>query len=279
MLCRLFDKRGAIYSHRPESYLANALLCPGETHLLLMGYTAAWRKLRKVFMSVLNITTVQSLRALQEAESNQTMKDLCDTPDLFEHHIRRYSTSVILSCVFGHRGASFEDPRVNTIYKVQDQFSEILEPGNIPPVDAFPLLKYVPESLAKWKQRARKVREGQQTLYLGLLRDVRDRMARGKPVNCFMDKLLSASEVQKSQVDDLHLAYIGGVMMEAGSDTTSSTLLSFILAMMKHPHILAKAQEEVDRVCSSERSPQFQDVQNLPYIRACSTEVCEYNFK
>jgi cytochrome P450 len=61
--------------------------------------------------------------------------------------------------------------------------------------------------------------------------------------------------------------------MEAGSDTTSSTLLSFVLAMTQHPEVLRKAQEEVDRVCGSDRSPTFDDVRKLAYLNACMNEV------
>jgi hypothetical protein len=61
--------------------------------------------------------------------------------------------------------------------------------------------------------------------------------------------------------------------MEAGSDTTSSTLLAFVLAMSQHPEILKQAQEEVDRVCGSDRSPNFDDVEKLKYLRCCMNEV------
>lgn len=88
-----------------------------------------------------------------------------------------------------------------------------------------------------------------------------------------MDRLNSKEGREKHQMDDEHLAYIGGVMMEAGSDTTSATLLSFVLAMVKYPRVLKKAQIEVDRVCGLSRSPTFQDMQDLPYIKACVLEV------
>lgn len=65
--------------------------------------------------------------------------------------------------------------------------------------------------------------------------------------------------------------------MEAGSDTTSSTLLAFVLAMASYPECLKKAQEEVDRVCGSTRSPSFPDMEELKYVRACMTEVCGYS--
>ena len=66
--------------------------------------------------------------------------------------------------------------------------------------------------------------------------------------------------------------------MEAGSDTTSSTLLAFVLAIASNPECLKKAQEEVDRVCGSARSPSFPDMEELEYVRACMTEVC-VNFR
>jgi hypothetical protein len=61
--------------------------------------------------------------------------------------------------------------------------------------------------------------------------------------------------------------------MEAGSDTTSSTLLTFVLAMTQYPEIMSKAHEEVDRVCGNDRSPTFDDLQNLKYLNACMNEV------
>lgn len=61
--------------------------------------------------------------------------------------------------------------------------------------------------------------------------------------------------------------------MEAGSDTTASTLLSFLLAMIKYPEELKRAQAEVDRVCGSSRSPGPDDIDRLPFIKACMDEV------
>lgn len=62
--------------------------------------------------------------------------------------------------------------------------------------------------------------------------------------------------------------------MEGGSDATSSTLLAFLLAMVKYPKVLRKAQEEVDRVCGTTESPTtFELLAQLPYIKHCVSEV------
>lgn len=61
--------------------------------------------------------------------------------------------------------------------------------------------------------------------------------------------------------------------MEAGSDTTASTLLTFVLALIKYPEVLKKAQDEVDLLVGGQRSPIVDDFPKLPYLAACMKEV------
>lgn len=70
--------------------------------------------------------------------------------------------------------------------------------------------------------------------------------------------------------DDL-AAYLGGSLLQAGSETSSATLVGFIQAMVIFPQVAKKAQEEIDRVCG-DRLPDLNDVPDLPYIRACMKE-------
>jgi cytochrome P450 len=64
--------------------------------------------------------------------------------------------------------------------------------------------------------------------------------------------------------------------MEAGSDTTASQALDFILAVLAFPDVLKKAQEEVDRVCGPGRMPTLEDREQMPYIEACVNEVIAF---
>ena len=61
--------------------------------------------------------------------------------------------------------------------------------------------------------------------------------------------------------------------MEAGSDTTSATLHSFILAMITCPHVLKKAQKELDEICGVSRSPGAAEIGRAVYLRAVMNEV------
>lgn len=57
---------------------------------------------------------------------------------------------------------------------------------------------------------------------------------------------------------------------------TYSTINTFILAMVLHPHVLKKAQEEIDRVVGPKRLPDFDDRESLPYIEAIFQEVLRW---
>ncbi|KAI9869775.1 MAG: hypothetical protein M1823_008959, partial [Watsoniomyces obsoletus] len=104
---------------------------------------------------------------------------LLQTPAEYYDHIRRYSTAVILSSVFGVRGAHFQEPKVKRLYHVQDQFTAIMETGATPPVDVFPVLKSLPDFLSPWRKWALSIRKEQRTLYFELLQDVKDRIEHG----------------------------------------------------------------------------------------------------
>jgi cytochrome P450 len=176
--------------------------------------------------------------------------------------------------VFGQRGEKFESPKVQALYDVQNRFTALLEPGAAPPVDGITFLQYTPEFMAPWKKKAKQIRHDQGTLYRRLYNETKERMRQGLRTGCFMEKLID--DQKKNGLDDEHTTYLGGILMEAGSDTTSSTLLSFLLAMLNNPEALKRAQEDVDRVCGTERSPTADDLDKLPYIEACMHEVLRW---
>ena len=46
--------------------------------------------------------------------------------------------------------------------------------------------------------------------------------------------------------------------------------------MALHPHVVRKAQEELDRVVGGERLPELSDQENLPYIAALIKELLRW---
>ena len=64
-----------------------------------------------------------------------------------------------------------------------------------------------------------------------------------------------------------------GTLFEAGAGTTAAAMMSWILAMVHYPEELKKLQGEVDKVVGDDRLPEFDDVPQLPRVRAVAKEV------
>jgi len=83
-------------------------------------------------------------------------------------------------------------------------------------------------------------------------------------------------EAQKYNLPPPELSSLTGNLFGAGSDTSSSTLISFILACCAFPKAMKTAQAELDRVIGSSRSPNWDDQPQLPYINAFVKEVLRW---
>ena len=117
-----------------------------------------------------------------------------------------------------------------------EKWSLVMELGATPPVDSFPLLKLIPQRfLGNWRSRAEKVGSLMKSLYSQVLRDVEDRRERGINRDSFMDRVLDGQE--KNQLSRNELYFLGGVLMEGGSDTSSSLILAILLAVMAYPNV------------------------------------------
>lgn len=77
------------------------------------------------------------------------------------------------------------------------------------------------------------------------------------------------------QLDDINIRYQINTFLIAGHETTSGLLSCTIYALLKHPEILKKAYEEVDRVLGPDvdARPTYQQVTQLTYITQCLKEA------
>jgi cytochrome P450 family 619 len=117
-----------------------------------------------------------------------------------------------------------------------NEWSEILELGATPPVDSFPLLKLVPEAfLGRWKSRATGVGKLMTDLYTEVLSQVQKRREDGLNRGSFIDRVLDQNE--KNALTPSQLQFLGGVLMEGGSDTSSSLIIAMVRAMIEFPEV------------------------------------------
>lgn len=90
---------------------------------------------------------------------------------------------------------------------------------------------------------------------------------------CFAKELFD--NLKKRDLSKEEGAYACGTMFEAGSGTTSGTLEILTMALLMFPNVQVEARKELDAVCG-ERMPQFEDEDQLPYIKAITKEALRW---
>ncbi|KAJ6498501.1 cytochrome P450 [Mycena vitilis] len=264
----LMDKRSASTADRPPMHVGEVVTQGMD--LVLARYNGNWRTLRKAAHAIL--TPQASIRHLpiQIAETVQLVRDILHSPEQFYNDLQRYSSSVILSVLYGKRSPRFETPETVASFEVEDAWMELLDPGATPPMDFYPFLKYVPERWAKWKRDAANVRRMQHKLYFGLLDATKERMVKGEGNGSYVEELVERQD--ELGMDRDMTGHLSGVLIGAGSQTTAAYLQSLILALIAYPEAQKKAHEEIDRVVGGSRMPTLEDLENMPYIRAMILE-------
>ena len=182
----------------------------------------------------------------------------------------------MLCLVFGVRSPTVTTPHLVELYEIMEEWSKVMETGATPPVDIFPALKWVPECLlGNWITRSRNVGKAMDTLYGRMVSHVIQRRRRSGSRHSFIDAVLDQDELGRNLTPN-QLNFLGGVLTEGGSDTSSSIILAFVQAMTCFPHVQKKAQRELDRVVGEDRSPLWSDYTHLPYISMIVKETMRW---
>lgn len=89
----------------------------------------------------------------------------------------------------------------------------------------------------------------------------------------FFSKLLVNSKGEELNLEMGEILAESGVILNAGSDTTTSALTSTLFLIFKHPHVLKRLREELDTVILEAGAiPTYDSLSKLPYLRACIEE-------
>ncbi|ESK86303.1 cytochrome p450 [Moniliophthora roreri MCA 2997] len=300
-------KRGRVFSDRPCPHVAADIVSAGQRQLFLPASAVEFKVIRKANHSELGPTPVRQYRRYQELESRVLLHDFVEhgyksadmmaeglgrssDSDFMNLHwfslVRRFATSVVMIVMYGERVHAIRGNKsLSALYEILENLNAVSLPGSFL-ADTFTFLQYLPDILAPWRVKAVKMHEKELDLYGGFLKRIEaDHKVGINRVDCFVGKYLKAREASTDEIvsgggvspsgwiRDLLLTYVAGSAIEAGSDTTASSIMSFILFMLWYPEVLKKAREEVDRVVGSDRLPTFEDEEQLPYVIACIKEL------
>lgn len=220
--------------------------------------------------SLLNVSAAKSYVVYQDLENKQMLHEFLTQPDNFLHHIRRYSNALTTTMVFGWRTPTYEDAKMKQLFDGFGEFAEVNQAGVAAILDSFPLLRALPDFILRLRKTAKQLHKREKALYLSHWLRVKEEIQDKTIKPCFCEEL--AAQQESEGFSDDQAAYIAGTLLEAGSDTTSSTLYAFVQAMLLYPEVQQKAFEEIERVVGGDRLPTMEDDKDLPYVRACMKE-------
>ncbi|EXJ87216.1 hypothetical protein A1O3_04175 [Capronia epimyces CBS 606.96] len=262
----LLDKRGTIYSDRPDMYLSQTVASGGH-RLVVMRYGDTWRIIHRLIHNILNIKVAAKYIPYQDLENKFMLEGLLDTPENLFNHLRRFSFSLSTQMIFGYRCPRYDDRRLEELFYTVDGWGQVSESGTAQLADLYPILQKLPAFLLPAVNKAKHVNKVGTALYKGLWLQAKEDLKKGTGLPCICNDLLLAQ--QSEGLSDEAVAYIVGSLLEGGSDTTSATMYGFVQAMLVFQDVQKKAQEEIDR---PDRLPTVDDYPNLPYIRCCVKE-------
>ncbi|KAJ7896557.1 cytochrome P450 [Mycena leptocephala] len=265
----LLDKKGSIYSDRPEFPLYNIL---GWTYTLgFIRYGKEFAKQRQVHQSYLSRQKCTDFKPMQTQEARRLVRNLLiSSPE-------KFSISIIVQIVAGHSILSGDDPYLHLCNMVNEALSLTGAPGSSA-IDFFPVLRCFPSWFpgTHYAGVARAWRPAVRRLYDYPLECVQRQWEAGEASPSFLLSHLENIHNNNSEIDQDELKGAAATMFSAGEATTWSAVTSFVLAMVLHPQSQIRAQNEIDSVVGMSRLPNFGDRENLPYVECVLQETLRY---
>ncbi|KAG2085586.1 cytochrome P450 [Suillus discolor] len=266
----LLEKRSQKYSDRPSFVMAKYMGI--ENNLAFAPYGPDWRRGRKLAHGTVNQEAVQKYHLLQENVAARFLRDLVECPSEVMKHLHMATAQIIASITYGF---SIDTPS-NAYF---DEFAEterIVLKSVVPGaylVDMIPLLWYLP-SWVPFNSIQRTAERGRQRvsdIVHHPMEQVEQDMKHGTSSASFVSDHLG--EGGSDKVIRQQLPWVAWSIYEAGNDTTSGTMLTFMHAMACFPEVQTRMREEIHRVVGTDRLPSFDDRGRLPYINAAIKEV------
>ncbi|RFU78522.1 cytochrome p450 [Trichoderma arundinaceum] len=243
---------------------------------MFMSADERWKLRRKLYFQMLQETKCnEDHMRLVEAETAQLIHDIAIQPESIMFHPGRMSNSITMSMVYGIRTPRYDTPHYVKLQAIMTELSSIGEIGATPPVDLLSILKYLPGKLwGNWKTRAVNLRQAIINLHSPLVDEVLQRREKIGKSDTFLDGVFDRQD--KLQLTRNEIDIMCGNLLEGGTDTIATTLLSLCQIMATYPDLVAEAQSEIDSVLDEYTLPSWEHYKKLPMVSMIVKEIIRW---
>ncbi|KAL9563850.1 hypothetical protein ACKAV7_012022 [Fusarium commune] len=238
-----------------------------------------------VALAILYIRTRPSKNLLPGPKPLPILGNIRDMPDgttpEYQHWIKfkdLKASAIILNMTYGYNLEPHKpDPLALLIEQMMRNFSLAFVPMSWP-VDVLPILRYLPETLPgmSFKRIARDWNATMRMVVDVPYDSVKKQTVKQSNRPSYVASLIKQYDDNLDNESEAAIKQTAAVMYAGGADTTVSSIRGFVLAMLLFPEVQRKAQQEIDSVIGTERLPQFEDRDNLPYVDALIKETLRW---
>ncbi|KAK3753365.1 hypothetical protein RRG08_005954 [Elysia crispata] len=273
-------KHGDLFVDRPPGGYATTVVQDG-TKGVLGASGAAWREQRAVAMSILRKFGMGKNSLADKIQEEITayldvLSGLCGQPTDVKRVTSATLSNVICSIIVGKR-FEYDDPY---FLQFMDTFSEQVRlVSSTSMINVFPWLRYWPGDMFGAK-RFIDCHHDLDNIFSDpfIAQKTKEYEAGGDALDNFISAYVhewrrKEQGGETTTMDGGHLRRLLGNLFIAGSETTATTMLWFMLYMLHYPHIQEKVFAELEEVVGHNRRPTMQDKSRLPYLNAVIMET------
>nr|XP_034973341.1 cytochrome P450 2C18-like [Zootoca vivipara] len=187
-------------------------------------------------------------------------------------HLSHAVSNVICSIVFGNR-FEYEDKDFIFLLDTMKETSSVLLSTWVQICNFFPsLMRILPgpqHKLSRYRKKfinfiSQRVKMHQESFDPNCPRDF---------IDCFLAKMEQEKTNPASEFIHENLFATVLNLFVAGTETSGNTILQGLLVLLRYPEMEANIQEEIERVIGRNRSPSYEDRNQMPYTEAFINEI------
>ncbi|XP_073049379.1 strychnine-11-hydroxylase-like [Primulina eburnea] len=259
-------------SGRPRLTTLNKLSYNGSD-ISASPYNESWRELRKIgLLHLFSVKQVASFRPIRNHEVSCMIEDMIkksNSNELINLSSAAFllSNGVVCRAGFGKKYDGEGKRRFDELFK---KIQEMLAGFFVG--DYFPSLSWI-DKLSGMDSKLNKVFRDLDMFIQELINDHLDPKRPESMNGDILDLLLRLKHDQAASVGWNNIKGILIDIFVAGTDTSAVLIVWAMTTMMKMPHTMKKAQEEVRIVVGNKGTVDEDDIQNLPYLKAIIKET------
>ncbi|PQQ04681.1 flavonoid 3-monooxygenase [Prunus yedoensis var. nudiflora] len=270
-----------IFASRPQT-AAGKYTTYNYSNLTWAPHGPYWRQGRKIYLSHLFSSKIlDSVEYIRVEETRAFLSRLCalsGKPTLLKEHLSRLTLTIISRIVLGKK--YFSVPESESSIVTLEEFQEMLDElfllnGVLNVGDWIPWVQFL--DLQGFVKRMKALKKKFDRFHDHVFDEHR---AKKEGVKDFVPKDMVDLLLQLAEDPDIEVKLnsdsVKGFtqdLIAGGTDTSATTVEWAMSELMKQPHLIEKATEELDRVIGRGRWVEEKDIPQLPYIDAIMKET------